>query len=231
MIAQILEAAMLICFGLSWPTNAYKNYQARTAAGTSWQFIMLITVGYFAGIGAKLASGSINWVLAIYILNLVFLAANWAVYFRNRALDAKRVAHSAQKTADHLHHDSILKKVVIATDGSDPSVRAAIFAAKSLDLEEANVEVLCCYPDEKSLERAKTAAHKTADALSKNGIEATCTTACGNVATQIVSSVDSSKASLLVMGSRGLTGLKSVLLGSVSRDVSEKASCPVLIVR
>ena len=24
MTAQILEAAMLICFGLSWPMNAYK---------------------------------------------------------------------------------------------------------------------------------------------------------------------------------------------------------------
>ena len=43
MIAQVLEAAMLICFGLSWPINAYKNYKAGTAAGTSWQFILLIT--------------------------------------------------------------------------------------------------------------------------------------------------------------------------------------------
>ena len=56
MLSQALEATMLLCFGLSWPTNAYKNYQARTAAGTSWQFIMLITVGYFAGIAAKLYS-------------------------------------------------------------------------------------------------------------------------------------------------------------------------------
>ena len=76
MLSQALEAAMLLCFGLSWPTNAYKNYQARTAAGTSWQFIMLITVGYFAGIAAKLCSGQINWVLAIYFLNLVFLTAS-----------------------------------------------------------------------------------------------------------------------------------------------------------
>ena len=36
---------MLICFGLSWPTNAYKSYRAKTAKGTSWQFIALITVG------------------------------------------------------------------------------------------------------------------------------------------------------------------------------------------
>ncbi len=90
--AQILEAAMLICFGLSWPLNAYKNFKARTAAGSSWQFIMLITVGYFCGIGAKIASGSLNWVLAVYFLNLIFLAFNWVVYFRNRKLDVLREA-------------------------------------------------------------------------------------------------------------------------------------------
>ena len=36
-MAEALEAIMLICFGLSWPMNAYKNFKARTAAGTSWQ--------------------------------------------------------------------------------------------------------------------------------------------------------------------------------------------------
>ena len=75
-MAEALEAIMLICFGLSWPMNAYKNFKARTAAGTSWQFILLITLGYFAGIAAKFVSGTINWVLA--------------VYFRNCAIDRER---------------------------------------------------------------------------------------------------------------------------------------------
>ena len=79
---------MLICFGLSWPMNAYKNYKARTAAGTSWQFILLITLGYVAGIAAKFVSGTINWVLIVYFINVVCIAANWLVYFRNRRLDA-----------------------------------------------------------------------------------------------------------------------------------------------
>lgn len=87
-MAEILEAAMLLCFGLSWPLNAYKSYQARTAAGSSWQFIALITAGYLAGIAAKVVSGTITWVLAVYLINLAFLAVNWAVYFRNRRIDA-----------------------------------------------------------------------------------------------------------------------------------------------
>ena len=88
-MAELLEVAMLVCFGLSWPTNAYKSFQAQTAIGTSWQFIALITLGYIAGIAAKFASGNVNWVLAVYFINLVFLGMNWAVYFRNRALDQK----------------------------------------------------------------------------------------------------------------------------------------------
>ena len=60
LVAELLEAAMLVCFGLSWPLNAYKNYKAGTAAGSSWQFIALITAGYVAGIAAKFVSGSVN---------------------------------------------------------------------------------------------------------------------------------------------------------------------------
>lgn len=89
-MAELLEALMLICFGLSWPINAYKNYKARTAIGSSWQFIALITLGYIAGIAAKFVAGTINWVLVVYFINLICVAANWTVYFRNRRLDAKR---------------------------------------------------------------------------------------------------------------------------------------------
>lgn len=94
-MAEVLEAAMLVCFGLSWPINAYKGFRAGTAAGSSWQFIALITAGYGAGIAAKFASGSVNWVLAVYLINLACLAVNWGVYIRNRRLDAARDAGAA----------------------------------------------------------------------------------------------------------------------------------------
>lgn len=100
LVAQLLEATMLICFGLSWPTNAYKSFKAGTAKGTSWQFLFLITIGYLAGIAAKFTLGDFNWVLAIYFLNLVFLGFNWAVYFRNRALD-KTQEHALEEICLH----------------------------------------------------------------------------------------------------------------------------------
>lgn len=95
-MSELLEAAMLVCFGLSWPLNAYKNFKAATAAGSSWQFIALITTGYMAGIAAKFASGSVNWVLAVYLINLACIGVNWIVYFRNRRLAAQReIAYEA----------------------------------------------------------------------------------------------------------------------------------------
>lgn len=81
---------MLICFGFSWPINAYETYRAKTAKGTNWQFLALITVGYLAGVAAKFVAGSINWVLWVYFLNLLFLGVNWGVYVRNRRLDVAR---------------------------------------------------------------------------------------------------------------------------------------------
>ena len=59
-------------------------------------WLQLITTGYMAGIAAKFASGSVNWVLAVYLINLACIGVNWIVYFRNRRLDAQReIAYEA----------------------------------------------------------------------------------------------------------------------------------------
>lgn len=87
-MAEMLEATMLVCFGLSWPMNAYKSYLAKTAKGTSWQFMALITFGYLAGISAKVVSGNLSWVFAVYLVNIACVGVNWLVYLRNRRIDA-----------------------------------------------------------------------------------------------------------------------------------------------
>ncbi len=91
-MSAVLEAIMLVCFGLSWPINAMKAWKARSAVGTSWMFLALITFGYIAGIAAKFVGGTVNWVLAVYIINLVALMVNWAVFARNRMLDKRQCA-------------------------------------------------------------------------------------------------------------------------------------------
>ncbi|MCQ2588623.1 MAG: hypothetical protein MJ174_10945 [Treponema sp.] len=88
-LSHLLEAGMLICFGFSWPLNVVKAFKARTAKGTSLAFIILIISGYIAGIGAKIINKQFNYVLVVYILNLVIVSANVFVYIRNKLLDKK----------------------------------------------------------------------------------------------------------------------------------------------
>ena len=88
----VFETIMLLCFGLSWPINVIKAYQARTAKSTSLPFILLIFVGYIAGIIAKLITHQINYVLIVYLLNLAIVLVNIGVYFRNTSLDKKAEA-------------------------------------------------------------------------------------------------------------------------------------------
>lgn len=88
-MSQLLEAAMLICFGCSWPMNLIKNIKCKSAKSMSLPFILLITAGYIAGISAKLITHQINYVLVVYILNIVIVSMNIAVYFYNRRLDNK----------------------------------------------------------------------------------------------------------------------------------------------
>ena len=54
----------------------------------------------------------------------------------------------------------------------------------------------------------------------------------GNPANEIVDFADKKKVDLLIMGSNGLQGLAKIKrLGSVSRKVSERISCPITIIR
>jgi nucleotide-binding universal stress UspA family protein len=53
----------------------------------------------------------------------------------------------------------------------------------------------------------------------------------GRTADQIVDVADDAKADLIIMGTRGMTELRSLLLGGVATKVVHQASCPVLLVR
>ncbi|WP_022933028.1 SGNH/GDSL hydrolase family protein [Treponema bryantii] len=96
-LAHLFEAAMLVCFGFSWPLNVIKAYKARTAKGTSLPFIILIITGYLAGISAKIINGQYNYVLVVYFLNLAIVMTNVFVYIRNKALDKKVEAKKSLK--------------------------------------------------------------------------------------------------------------------------------------
>jgi nucleotide-binding universal stress UspA family protein len=54
--------------------------------------------------------------------------------------------------------------------------------------------------------------------------------ATGSVSETVVETADEYRAGVVIVGSRGLTGLRSMLLGSVSSTVAEHARQPTLVV-
>ena len=88
-MGAIFETVMLVCFGLSWPINVVKAYKSQTTKGTSLPFIFLIITGYVAGIIAKVIAGQMNYVLIVYIINLMIVSLNVVVYARNYQLDKR----------------------------------------------------------------------------------------------------------------------------------------------
>lgn len=111
-MSQILEAAMLICFGCSWPMSVYKNIKAKTAKSMSLPFILLIITGYICGIAAKIVTNTINYVLAVYMLNLIIVSADLAVYFINRRYD-KAAENNISKAADEKLRSEAKKEPII----------------------------------------------------------------------------------------------------------------------
>lgn len=86
-MSTIFETLMLICFGCSWPISVWKSWKSRTAKGKSVFFTYAIILGYIFGILAKLTSGNLNYVVFLYVLNLMMVSIDVALYYRNRKLD------------------------------------------------------------------------------------------------------------------------------------------------
>ncbi len=94
---DFLEAMTILCFGLSWPISIRKSYISRTAKGKSLFFELFLLLGYVFGIVRKAiqtAQGSSGFVFFLsfffYVLNLIMISIDVALYFRNIKLDKMR---------------------------------------------------------------------------------------------------------------------------------------------
>lgn len=67
--------------------------------------------------------------------------------------------------------------------------------------------------------------------LEKEAVQAEVEVLEGDAAEQIDQYAVTNEVDLIVIGSRGLSGLKKFVLGSVSQKVVQNASCPVLVVK
>lgn len=96
----------------------------------SLQFILLIITGYIVGISAKIYNHRFNYVLVVYLLNLIVVSANVVVYFINRRYDrqAKEAnailsrqisGNTANTSADTTAQTSAPSKPSIHSQGED----------------------------------------------------------------------------------------------------------------
>lgn len=139
----------------------------------------------------------------------------------------------------------MFKKILIAVDGSDHSLKAAKIGgniARSTDAEIFLVTAFDKLPDylgepyvqdaiserlghaENIVEGAKTEIGDIPGKLTTETIE-------GHPADVILSVAGTRKVDLIVMGTRGLGSVKSVLQGSQSQKVVAHSDCPVLLVK
>jgi len=139
-----------------------------------------------------------------------------------------------------------MKRILVAVDGSAGASRAAHFAARLAHATGASIELVHVYD-------APTASYLGLEALSRNELtqksaeigkgsfdaaraiiedraETTDHVAIGHPAEEIVYRAKDIDADLIVMGSRGLTPVERILLGSVSKRVLHLADRPVTIV-
>jgi len=86
-MADLLEAIMVISFGVSWPISIMKSLRAKTAKGKSLFFLLLILLGYAAGIASKIVSHNYRYVTYFYVFNFIVVGIDLIVYLRNRRID------------------------------------------------------------------------------------------------------------------------------------------------
>jgi len=85
---SIFEIIMLVCFGAAWPFSIYKSYKAESQDGKSLLFLVVIFIGYIAGILHKLFYNH-DFVIYLYVLNALMVLADILLYFRPPKLVAQ----------------------------------------------------------------------------------------------------------------------------------------------
>ena len=137
-------------------------------------------------------------------------------------------------------------KVMLCTDGSECANKAVVFAAGFAEHYKVDLTILHVIEDivqQKKLPNYpefKEKKDKAEEILSQtkqlakdccNVVNYKEKLACGPVSSEIVRIAEEERFDVIVIGTRGLRGLKRMLMGSVAAEVLQHAHCPVTVVR
>ncbi|TLY23532.1 MAG: universal stress protein [Nitrospirae bacterium] len=136
-----------------------------------------------------------------------------------------------------------LRRIILATDGSDASAKALAFVLSKFQPDRStgngglvpiHVSVIHVMPIVK-YPGLKEAGHRLVEQnvrkLVKEGFTAEPLCQLGKPAQEIMKVASKQHADLIVMGAKGLGAIARFLLGSVSTRVVQHANCAVLVVR
>jgi len=151
-----------------------------------------------------------------------------------------------------------IKHIVVPVDGSDHAAHAAVFGAHLGELVGARVALVFAFPasvadmigvmgypgvpgqaihiSEADIERTMNQSADKAFSSAREAIGETTADVVqeilrGDVAEAIIDYARKHESGLIVVGSRGLSPMKELLLGSISDKVLRHAPCPVTVVR
>ena len=143
-----------------------------------------------------------------------------------------------------------LSNIVVAMDGSELSKKAAAYAvsmAKERNAKVSAVAVVKFHQTDafrgstQTLEKFIRKQAEIAqgwleeareDAVSNNvRFESKVVKTRTNIPEEIIKYANGKKSDLIVLGTRGRTGFKKAILGSVASAVVSHASCPVMVIR
>ena len=136
-------------------------------------------------------------------------------------------------------------KILVCTDGSEVAKKAIEYATGFAKNYKASLTVLYVIDHETSMKKpvydkygdkthkAKEILKDAKKAVTQAGgeVEVTERIAVGPVSREIVRIAKAEGFESIVVGTRGMGGLRRMLLGSVAEDVMLYAPCPVVVVR
>lgn len=136
-------------------------------------------------------------------------------------------------------------KILVCTDGSEVAQKAIEYAGDFAKNYQAALTVMYVIDHETSMKKpvydkygdkthkAKEVLKEATNTIAQTGkdVEVTERIAVGPVSREIVRIAKAEGFDSIVIGTRGLGGLRRMLLGSVAEDVILYAHCPVVVVR
>lgn len=94
-MAEILEACMVICFGISWPIHIATAIKSKTSKGKSVIFLVFVLLGYVFAILSKIVSDAVNWVFWFYVFNFFMVSTDIVMFYVNKKRDIRAELYSS----------------------------------------------------------------------------------------------------------------------------------------